>query len=157
MSLRDCSIFTLVMISLQVVTLGQNQPAQTAPAQDQGTPQQGDDASRSTPAPALTGLVGIDSSIPQEDSSSGLPAIPSLLGGPQLSLELGAETERSNYLRGGLNVGAAYDSNAFLTPNDAKGNTTFSGAGAFACQMEAGLCGGFNGESTAFQPQPGSA
>ena len=126
MSLRDYSILTLLTISLQAVTLGQNQPASTRPAQDQGTPQQGEDASRATPAPALTGVVGIDSAIAEEDTNGTLPAIPSLLGGPQLSMALGGEAERSNYLRAGLNVGATYDDNALLTPQDSKSNTTFS-------------------------------
>src|SRR5205814_3838961 len=31
-----------------------------------------------------------------------------------------------NYLRGGLNVGGTYDDNAFLTPHNIIGNTTFS-------------------------------
>jgi hypothetical protein len=34
--------------------------------------------------------------------------------------------ERSNYLRGGLNVGAAYDDNAFLGSDGQVGSTTFS-------------------------------
>lgn len=101
-------------MSLQVLAMGQNPPAQ-----DQGN-------DRSTPAPALTGVIGIDAPVAEEDTSGTLPAIPALLGGPKLSLALKEETERSNYVRGGLNVGATYDDNALLTPHDTLGNTTFS-------------------------------
>ena len=103
-------------MSLQVLAMGQNPPAQD----------QGNDPSRSTPAPALTGVIGIDSPMQEEDSSSTLPAIPALLGGPKLSVALRSESERSNYLRGGINVGSTYDDNALLTPHNTVGNTAVS-------------------------------
>src|SRR2546427_8323921 len=37
-----------------------------------------------------------------EETSGELPAIPALLGGPKMSLAFPAESERSNYLRAGL-------------------------------------------------------
>ena len=43
-----------------------------------------------------------------------------------MSLAFPAESERSNYLRAGLNVGATYDDNALLTPTNTLGNTAFS-------------------------------
>lgn len=114
MSIRDCSILGLVLMGAQVVCAGQNPPAQ------------GTDTSRSTPAPALSGVMGIDPEVTEEDTSSGLPQIPSLLGGPGASLAFPSEQERSNYLRGGLNVGAAYDDNALLAADGGVGNTSYS-------------------------------
>jgi hypothetical protein len=113
MSVRDCSIVGFVLLGLQVLGAGQNPPP-------------GDETSRSTPAPALSGVIGIDSPLPEEDTSGELPAIPAFLGGPKMSLAFPAESERSNYLRAGLNVGATYDDNALLTPTNTLGNTAFS-------------------------------
>jgi hypothetical protein len=98
----------------QPVQNGQNPPAQTQ------------DADRSTPAPALTGLAGIDAPAAEGDTTGDIPQIPSLLGGRAMSLAFTSEVERSNYLRGGLNVGAAYDDNALLAPANGVGNTTYS-------------------------------
>jgi len=102
----------------------QDQPAQSNPAQN--PPAQTQDTERSTPAPALTGLAGIDSPTAEGDSSDALPQIPALLGGRGNSLAFPSEQQRSNYLRGGLNVGAAYDDNAVLGPSSGVGNTTYS-------------------------------
>src|SRR5882757_6776928 len=114
MSLRDCSICGLILMGLQVLSAAQDPP----------TP--GNDAPRSTPAPALSGVMEIDSPTPEANTNDDLPAIPAVLGGPKLSLALRSESERSNYLRGGLNVGGTYDDNALLTPHNTLGNTTFS-------------------------------
>ena len=95
-------------------------------AEAQSPTPQDTDASRSTPAPAMSGVLGIDSSVPEEGTSSDLPQMPALLGGPKISLAFRSEQERSNYLRGGLNVGGTYDDNALLTPHNTLGNTTFS-------------------------------
>ena len=105
-----------LVLGCQMVAIGQNPPAQGSSQQGTGAPT-GNDESHSTPAPALTGVVGIDAQIQQEDSSSTMPQIPAVLGGPKLSVALRSETERSNYLRGGINVGATYDDNALLTPH----------------------------------------
>ena len=91
----------------------------------QDTPSQGDD-SRPTPAPALSGIMGVDSAVPEEDTSSQLPQIPAVLGGPRNTLAFTSEMERSNYLRGGINVGGTYDDNSLLTPTNAQTNTTYS-------------------------------
>jgi hypothetical protein len=114
MSIRNHAILGFLLMSVHVFSSGQNPPAQ------------GNDASRSTPAPALSGVIGMDSPISEEDTNSDLPQIPALLGGPKMSLAFRSEQERSNYLRGGLNVGGTYDDNALLTPNNTLGNTTFS-------------------------------
>ena len=101
-------------MSVHVFSSGQNPTAQ------------GNDAPRSTPAPALSGVIGMDSPISEEDTNSDLPQIPALLGGPKMSLAFPSEQERSNYLRAGLNFGAAYDDNAQMTSSQPIGNTTYS-------------------------------
>lgn len=131
MSFRNHYIFTLVLLACQAIA-----SAQTPPPADKEDKQEGPGASngpgassegpRSTPAPALTGVIGIDAQLPEQDTSSSLPQIPALLGGPKLSVELRSETERSNYLRGGINVGATYDDNTLLTPHSQLGDTTYS-------------------------------
>ena len=90
-------------------------------AQGQGTGEP-----RATPQPALTGIVGVDTQIEEEDTSAALPRIPAMLGGTGLSLQFRGEQERSNYLRGGVNVGGTYDDNTLLTSNGAVSNTTYS-------------------------------
>jgi hypothetical protein len=102
------------VIALRAVSAGQSQPAQ------------GSDKRSAPAAPALTGIVNPDTQGTDEEESSALPRIPALLGGPGASLAFSSEGERSNYLRGGVNVGAAYDDNALLTPNNRLGNTTYS-------------------------------
>lgn len=114
MSIRDRSILGLVLMGAQVISAGQNPPAQ------------GTDPSRSTPAPALSGVMGIDAPVAEEETNSDLPQIPALLGGPGTSLAFSSELERSNYLRGGLNVGATYDTNAVLVSTGEVGNPTYS-------------------------------
>jgi hypothetical protein len=114
MNIRNHAILGFLLTGAQVLSTGQNAAAQ------------GNDASRSTPAPALSGVIGMDSTMSEEDTNSDLPQIPALLGGPKMSLAFRSEQERSNYLRGGLNVGGTYDDNALLTPHNTLGNTTFS-------------------------------
>jgi hypothetical protein len=114
MSIRNHAILGFFLMGLQVFLTGQNPPAQ------------GNDASRSTPAPALSGVVGMDSPMSDEDTNSDLPQIPALLGGPKMSLAFRSEQERSNYLRAGLNVGAAYDDNTQMTSTQPIGNATYS-------------------------------
>jgi hypothetical protein len=59
------------------------------------------------------------------DTSDDLPQIPTVLGGTGISSAFVSELERSNYLRGGVNVGAVYDSNALLL-SPAESNTSVS-------------------------------
>ncbi len=114
MSIRDNSILGFVLMGLQIFSAAQSPPAQDT------------EASRSTPAPALSGVMGIDSPVSEEDTGNDMPQIPAVLGGPKMSLAFGSELERSNYLRGGLNVGAAYDDNALMTSSQPIGNATYS-------------------------------
>ena len=114
MSFRYQSIFVLALSALQVVAAAQNPPASTT------------EEPRTTPAPALSGIVGIDAPAAEEDTSAALPQIPGLLGGRGPSLTFRAEQERSNYLRGGINIGGTYDDNALLASNGAVNNTTYS-------------------------------
>jgi hypothetical protein len=60
------------------------------------------------------------------DGGADVPPIPAILGGAGNSLAFTSEMERSNYLRGGINVGAAYDDNALLTSTGQVTNTTYS-------------------------------
>lgn len=119
------TILALALFGLQVAAAGQNPPPQSGKDASTGTSTGSDDA-RSTPAPALTGIVGIDAPMAEDDTSGSLPAIPAVLGGPTLSVALRSESERSNYLRGGVNVGATYDDNALLRPHDTVANTGVS-------------------------------
>jgi hypothetical protein len=119
MNIRSFSILALVLVGMQIPCAAQDPPAQNPPAQ---TP----DTDRSAPAPALSGLAGMDTPASEEDASSDLPQIPALLGGRGSSLAFPSESERSNYLRGGVNVGAAYDDNALLSTSNGAGNTSYS-------------------------------
>jgi hypothetical protein len=117
------SVMGLLLVAMQVLAAGQNAPA---PGGGSTGTSGGSEETRSAPAPALSGVVGIDSPLPEEDSSGTLPAIPAMLGGARLSLALRSESERSNYLRAGLNVGATYDDNTLLTPHQTLSDTTYS-------------------------------
>ena len=128
MNIRHVSMLAVILLGSQGLTLGQSTPSPSQ-GNDSGStaaPNPSKDDARSTPAPALTGVIGIDSQISEEDTSSSLPQIPAMLGGPRLSVALKSETERSNYLRGGINVGATYDDNSLLTPHNELSNTTYS-------------------------------
>lgn len=118
MNIRCCSMLALVLIGFQMCAAGQNPPPQNTG--------DGSNATRSVPAGAVSGIflgVGTQSG---DESSEDLPRIPSQLGGRGSSLSFIPEMERSNYLRGGVNVGAAYDDNALLGSGTQVGNTTFS-------------------------------
>jgi hypothetical protein len=117
MSIRRCSILVLVLIGLPILAVGQNPPAQNTG--------DGSNAPRSVPVGALSGIVGVDTQSGDE-SSEDLPQIPAMLGGRGSSLAFRSEMERSNYLRGGINVGAGYDDNAFLGSGGKVGSTSFS-------------------------------
>ncbi len=91
----------------------QAQTGTVAGTQDSGNAESG--TVRNAPATALVGIAGMSSdSAEGQDMGLELPRIPSLLGGRGMSLAFPAEMERSNFLRGGVNVGAAYDDNPLL-------------------------------------------
>src|SRR5215471_18232304 len=110
---------TLLLFALGLSTM--------ARGQDQATQEPTNDSSatRSTPAPALSGIVGIDAESSSQDIQE-LPQVPTFLGGQGSTLALTTEMERSNYLRGGINISEAYNDNAFLGNGPQVGNTTFS-------------------------------
>ncbi len=123
MSIRRCLILGWVVAALQVLAAGQNPPPQNPPVQSAGD----DSASgRTAPAPALSGIAGMQTEGGTEDASSELPQMPALLGGPGISAAFISESERSNYLRGGVNVSATYDDNPLLLSSGATSNTSVS-------------------------------
>jgi hypothetical protein len=117
MSVHRCSILVLILIGLPMLAAGQDPPAQSA--------SDSSNAKRAVPAGAISGLVEVGTQ--SEDLTSGdSPQIPAMLGGRGGSLSFLSEMDRSNYLRGGLNVGVAYDDNALVTSSGQVGDTTIS-------------------------------
>jgi len=122
-SIRRYLILVWMVAGLQVLSAAQNAPPQNPPAQSPGS----DDASaRTAPAAALSAIAGMQTEGGTEDASSDLPQIPALLGGMGISTAFVSELERSNYLRGGVNVGATYDDNPLLAPSGQVSNTSES-------------------------------
>jgi len=116
MNIRNCSILGLICMGLPLFARAQAASAPTASYSTSST-------ERSVPAPALSAVAGIDTGV-SDETDGDLPLIPASLGGRGASLAFPSEMERSNYLRAGLNVGAAYDDNALLAPSGAQGNTS---------------------------------
>jgi len=108
----------MTVASLSVPSVGQNPPSQTSGSSD--------NSARTAPAPALSAIVGMQGEGDTADTVSNLPAIPGLLGGIGISPAFSSEMEKSNYLRGGVNVGAVYDSNPLLVSSGAESNTSES-------------------------------
>ena len=119
MSIRRCLILAWMVAGLQVLSAGQNPPPQNPPAQSSS-----DDSVRQAPAAALSAIAGMQPEGGTEDASSDLPQIPALLGGKGMSSAFLSESERSNYLRGGVNVGAIYEDNPLLLSNGVESNTS---------------------------------
>lgn len=107
---------------------GQNQSGQNQSAPDRSPSTSADDSAiaRTAPAAALSGLAGIQAPVGTEDTSGTLPELPQLLGGRGISSSSADGFERSNYLRIGANVGAAYDDNPLLLSSDSVGNASVS-------------------------------
>jgi hypothetical protein len=116
MNIRLCCVLVLVLIGLPILAVGQNS---TLPNTEVSS------APRSAPAGAISGIIGMNMQS-EDENGADLPRIPAMLGGRGTSLAFTSEMERSNYLRAGVNVGAAYDDNALLSPGGQIGNTTFS-------------------------------
>jgi len=123
MSMQRVLILGWMMAGLQVLAAGQNPPPQNAPAQSSGD---SGSADRTAPATALSAIAGMQIEGGAEDTSGELPQIPALLGGRGGSTAFLSELQRSNYLRGGVNVGAAYDDNPQLTSPSQGSNTSES-------------------------------
>ncbi len=112
MSIRRCLILGWMVAGLQVLSAGQNPPSQNPPARS--LPGDNGDSGRTAPAAALSAIAGMQAEGGTEDTNDDLPQIPALLGGKGTSTAFLSELERSNYLRGGVNVGATYDDNPLL-------------------------------------------
>lgn len=125
MSIRQSIGKTLILgwmiAGLQVYSMAQNPPAENPPNQSPT-----DNDSRTAPATALSGIAGMQTENGPGDASSDVPQLPVLLGGPGISATFLSEMERSSYLRGGVNVGAAYDTNPLLLSSGESGNTSIS-------------------------------
>src|SRR5580658_1119581 len=138
MNIRRYLILCWMLVGWQILCEGQTLPdgqaspggqAQTSPGQtSQSTSNagSGDVSSRIAPAPALSAVAGVQTEGGPDETSSGLPQIPALLGGAGVTGTFLSEMERSNYLRGGVNVGATYDTNPLLLSGDAVGNASVS-------------------------------
>jgi len=105
---------------------GQTQTAAGQTSQSTSNAGSGDVGTRTAPAPALSAVAGVQTEAGPDETSSGLPQIPALLGGAGVTGAFLSEMERSNYLRGGVNVGATYDTNPLLLSGDAVGNGSVS-------------------------------
>jgi len=116
MSIGRWLILGWMAAGVQVLSAAQNPPTQSS----------GDDSSRTAPAAALSAIAGMQIEGGAEDTSGSLPQIPALLGGTGISAAFLSELERSNYLRGGVNVGATYDDNPLLLPSGEVGNASVS-------------------------------
>jgi len=123
MNPRRLLILALMLSGLQFSADGQNSTPPTSPVE---TPSGDSGSIRTAPAAPLTGIAGMDAEVGTEDTSNDLPQIPALLGGKGISTAFVTELERSNYLRGGINVGAAYDDNPLLDSSGSEGNASVS-------------------------------
>jgi hypothetical protein len=125
MSIRQSIGKTLILgwmiAGLQVFSSGQNPPEN--PSQNPGSDT---DSGRAAPAAALSAIAGMQTEAGTADTSNSLPRIPGLLGGAGISAAVLSEMEKSNYLRGGVNVGAAYDTNPLLLSSGEAGNASVS-------------------------------
>jgi len=116
MSIRRCLILVWMVAALQILSMGQDQPSQNSTTQSSSD----DGTVRTAPAAALSGYAGMET----EGASGDLPNIPAMLGGQGTSAAFLSELERSNYLRGGINVSATYDDNPLLLSSGVLSNTS---------------------------------
>src|SRR5713101_5622185 len=123
MSIRRLFVLGWMAAGLQVLSAGQIPTPQSPPAQSSG----GDDANaRTAPAAPISGLAAMQFEDSGEDASTDVPPIPAVLGGRGTSSAFLSELKRSNFLRGGVNVGAAYDDNPQLMSPSQGSNTSES-------------------------------
>src|SRR5208282_2974734 len=120
MSIRRCLILVWMVAGLHILSMGQDQPPQNPPSENPGD---SGDSGRTAPAAALSAIAGMGEEGGTGDASGDLPAIPALLGGQGISSAFTSELERSNYLRGGVNVSATYDDNPLLYSSGLESNT----------------------------------
>jgi hypothetical protein len=121
MNIRRGLILGWMMAGLHLLAAGQNPAPQIPPGQSSND--SGGVSSRIAPATAVSGIAGMESE-GGEETSNDLPQIPALLGGKGSSTAFLTEMERSNYLQGGVNVGAIYDDNPLLLSSGVESNTS---------------------------------
>jgi hypothetical protein len=121
MRIRACLILGCMVAMVEILSVGQNAPSQSPSSQSSG-----DASTAAAPAGATSAISGLLPEGGTGDTNSSLPQIPALLGGMGISTTVLSEMEKSNYLRGGLNVGAVYDSNPLLVSSGAESNTSES-------------------------------
>ena len=119
MSIRRCLILVWMVAALQILSMGQDQPSQNPTTQSSSD----DGTVRTAPAAALSAICR-DGNRRRHETSSDLPQIPAMLGGQGTSAAFLSELERSNYLRGGINVSATYDDNPLLLSSGVVSNTS---------------------------------
>ena len=124
MSFRRYLIVGCIVTALQSILAAQNQPAPDPSAQNPPAQSPSDGGVRTAPAPALSAVAGMEGESGAEDTNSDLPRIPALLGGSGTSTAFLSEMEKSNYLRGGVNVSATYDDNPLLLSSGIQSNTS---------------------------------
>jgi len=117
MSVREIAL-AVVLGTVSSLAAGQQPTTSSGEPTDSGV-------QRQTPAPAVSGVIGMGDAVEQEDTSQTLPQVPELLGGQGTTMTLPSEVI-ANYLRAGINVEAAYDDNALLSEHDQVGSTIFS-------------------------------
>jgi hypothetical protein len=121
--IRRCLILGWMVAGLQIISVAQSSPSDPStqnPASD-------DAGARTAPVAPLSGIAGMETEgDTEEDTGSDLPQIPALLGGKGSSTAPLSELKRSNYLRGGLNVGATYNDNPLLGSSGVTSNTGVS-------------------------------
>ena len=118
MSIGRWLVLGWMVAGLQVLSAAQN----PAPQPDTPTQNSGDDSPRTVPAAPLSAIAGMQTEGGAEDTGGNLPQIPAVVGGSGIS----STFEGSNYLRGGVNVGVAYDNNPLLLSNAATSITNVS-------------------------------
>jgi len=130
------SLLAFAVFWLPAVAMGQDSTAQSSLPADQNSSSQGSGAQsgdlRRTPPAALSAMVGLEDDSANGGSGGDVPQIPSLLGGSGVSTAFASEMERSNYLRGGVNVSATYDDNPLLLSSGSTSNTSESVFGNIA-------------------------
>lgn len=151
MKLRQHLILAFLLAALQAFSMGQDQSPQTPvlpaspdstsqtsqgqasqdqPSQDQAQPGQTSTgnatSTRTAPAAPLSGIAVRQTDVGTEDTSNVLPQLPELLGGKGVATVILTGLERSNFLRAGLNVGAAYNDNPLLLSGGAVGDASVS-------------------------------
>ncbi len=104
---------------VEILSVGQNAPSQSPSSQSSG-----DASTAAAPAGATSAISGLLPEGGTGDTNSSLPQIPALLGGMGISSATASEAQKSNYLRGGVNVSAAYDDNPLLVSSGGESNTS---------------------------------